>query len=100
MGKKAQDPIALEGEDLPNYLRANHSVYMDYDGKSYYLTDVNDHYWRVQDTAQLNEKGHYVDFSEPVATLTEFLGMPTFDDKSIADIQAQATFYASEKPEE
>lgn len=100
MGKKAQDPIVLEGEGLSSHLRTNHAVYMDYAGASYYLTDVNDHYWRVQDTSQLNEKGHYVDASEPVATVSEFLAMPlpVFEGKSIADVQADATFYASEKP--
>ena len=100
MGKKAQDPIVLAGEDLPGHLRANHAVYMDYAGASYYLTDVNDHYWRVQDTSRLNDKGHYVDASEPVPTLSEFLAMPlpVFDGQSIEDVQAGATFYASERP--
>lgn len=100
MGKKAQDPIVLEGEDLSKHLLANHAVYMDYADASYYLTDVNDHFWRVQDTSQLNDKGHYVDASEPVATLSEFLAMPlpVLGDKSVADVQADATFYASEKP--
>ena len=101
MGKKAQDPIVLEGEALAGHLRADHAVYMDYAGASYYLTDVNDHFWRVQDTAELNDKGHFVDASEPVATLAEFLDMPlpVLGDKSIADVKADATFYASEKPE-
>ena len=47
MGLKAQDPIALEGEGLADYLRANHSLYMDLAGATYSLTGVNDHYWRV-----------------------------------------------------
>ena len=97
MGLKAQDPIALEGEGLADYLRANHSLYMDLAGASYYLTDVNDHYWRVQDTSQKNEKGHYVDASEPVATLAEFLADPAFDGKTLAEVAPEATFYASEK---
>lgn len=101
MGKKAQDPIVLEGEGLSSHLLANHAVYMDYEGASYYLTDVNDHFWRVQDTSELNDKGHYVDASEPVATLSEFLAMPlpVLGGKSVADVQADATFYASEKPQ-
>lgn len=101
MGKKAQDPIVLEGEALVDHLRANHAVFMDYAGASYYLTDVNDHFWRVQDTAQLNDKGHFVDASEPVATLSDFLAMPlpVLDGKSVADVQADAMFYASEKPQ-
>ncbi len=97
MGKKAEDPIQLEGDELEQYLRTNHSVYMDVAGKSYYLTDVNDHYWRVQDTAQLNDKGHYVDVSEPVATVSEFVDSPAVDGKTINELQAQATFYPSIK---
>lgn len=97
MGQKAQDPIALKGDELATYLRANHSLYMDLAGSSYYLTDVNDHYWRVQDVAQKNDKGHYVDVSEPVPTVTEFLAVPAFDGRSLAEVQDQATFYPSEK---
>ena len=76
MGQKAQEPIEITVEDLPTYLRANHSVFMDLGGKSYYLTDVNDHFWRVQDTETLNDKGHFVDLTEPVSTVGEFLEMP------------------------
>lgn len=97
MGQKAQDPIVLEGDELGTYLRANHSLYMDLAGASYYLTDVNDHFWRVQDVAQKNDKGHYVDISEPVATVTEFLADPVFDGKSLQEVQGEATFFASEK---
>ncbi|MEE8715551.1 MAG: CDP-alcohol phosphatidyltransferase [Coriobacteriales bacterium] len=97
MGKKASDPIDLQGEALANYLRTNHSIYMDLVGASYYLTDVNDHYWRVQDTAQLNDKGHYVDVSEPVATVSEFMAAPAFDGRSLAEVAEQATFFPSIK---
>jgi hypothetical protein len=99
MGMKASDPIDLKGDALESYLRMNHSIYMDLAGASYYLTDVNDHYWRVQDTAQLNEKGHYVDISEPVATVSEFMRTPAFNGKSLAEVQDEATFYPSEKAE-
>lgn len=99
MGQKAQEPIQIAAEELSTYLRSRHSVYMDVDGKSYYLTDVNDHFWRVQDTAVLNEKGHYCDVSEPVQSVDEFLGSPTIDGKTIVELFDQATFYASEKPE-
>ena len=99
MGQKAADALAITQEELPNYLHAQHSVYMDVDGKSYYLSDVNDIYWRVQDTAKKNDKGHYVDCSELVPTLSEFLDLPFKDGKSVNDLFPEATFYASENPE-
>ena len=54
MGTKAVDALEISFEDMPMYLRAKHSVYMDVNGASYYLTDVNDRYWRAQDTSQKN----------------------------------------------
>lgn len=99
MGQKAQEPIDVSVEELPTYLRTHHSVFMDFGGKGYYLTDVNDHFWRVQDTAELNDKGHFTDISEPVSTVTEFLESPLVDGKTMAEIYADATFYASVKPE-
>lgn len=100
MGRKAQEPIDIAIEDLPMYLRTNHSVFMDVAGKSYYLTDVNDHFWRVQDTAELNDKGHFVDVSEPVDTVDSFLAMPVIDGKTVVELHPEATFFASEKPAE
>ena len=50
-----------------------------------------------QDTAKLNEKGHYVDASELVPTVSEFLTLPFIDGKSVTDVFDQAVFYASEK---
>lgn len=100
MGVKAEEALDISFDDLKVYLHANHSVYMEVDGELYYLTDVNDRYWRVQRTDQLNEKGHYVDASELVPTLSEFLYLPFKDGKSIADLFDQATLYASVKPEQ
>lgn len=99
MGVKAAEALEVPYDDLQVYLHANHSVYMEVDGATYYLTDVNDRYWRVQDTSQLNEKGHYVDCSELVPTISEFLELPFADGKSIKDLYGSATFYASEKAE-
>ncbi|MEE8723108.1 MAG: CDP-alcohol phosphatidyltransferase [Eggerthellaceae bacterium] len=96
MGQKAADALAISYEEFPTYLHANHSVYMDVDGAVYYLTDANDQYWRAQDTAQKNEKGHYVDCSELVPTLAEFLELPFADGESVADMFERATFFASE----
>lgn len=100
MGQKAADALEISLEELPTYLRTKHSAYMDVDGKSYYLTDVNEHEWRVQDATQTNEKGHYVDASELVNTVSEFVALPFYEGKSIEDLFEDATFYASEKPEE
>lgn len=99
MGTKAAEALDVSFDELPVYLHTNHSVYMEVGGATYYLTDVNDRYWRAQDTAKLNEKGHYVDASELVATVSEFLTLPFAEGKSIADVFDEATFFASEKTE-
>lgn len=100
MGIKAPEALDVTFDELTTYLHANHSVYMEVGGETYYLTDVNDRYWRVQDTTQLNDKGHYVDCSELVPTISEFLELPFRDGKSIKDLFDDATFYASEKKED
>ena len=99
MGIKAEEALEISLDELPTYMRTKHSIYMDVNGKSYYLTDVNEHYWRAQDTSQLNEKNHYIDASERVPTVSECLGQPFVDGKSIEEVFDQATFFASEKPE-
>lgn len=99
MGVKSSEVLEISYDELPTYLHAHHSVYMDVDGATYYLTDVNDRYWRVQDTAELNDKGHYVDCSDLVPTLSEFLELPFLHGKCVKDLFEEATFYASEKPE-
>ena len=73
MGLKAAEPLQIAPEELSSYLSAKHAVYMDYAGASYYLTDANENYWRVQDTAALNDKGHYTDVTSPLARVEEFL---------------------------
>ena len=100
MGMKAEEKLEIAADDLRTYLHANHSIYMDVNGASYYLTDANDRYWRVQDTSKMNEKNHYTDCSELVPTLSEFLSLPFGEDsKSIMDLFEEADFYASVKPE-
>ena len=100
MGMKAEEKLEIAADELKTYLHANHSVYMDVAGASYYLTDANDRYWRAQDTSKLNEKGHYVDCSELVPTLSEFLDLPFGEaGKSINQLFEEADFYASVKPE-
>ena len=100
MGLKAEEKLEISADDLRTYLHANHSVYMDVNGASYYLTDANDRYWRVQDTSKMNEKNHYTDCSELVPTISEFLTLPFGEEnKCIMDLFDQADFYASYKPE-
>ncbi|MCF0233247.1 MAG: hypothetical protein HUJ63_13580, partial [Enterococcus sp.] len=82
-------------EDLGLYLRKNHSIFMEYDSRLFYLTDCNDRYWRAQKTEELNEKGHFVDDSELVASLNEFLNLKFYEDKSITDMFDEAKFFAS-----
>ena len=95
MGRKTEEALELTYDELEHYLRVNHSVYMDVEGKSYYLTDVNSHAWRAQDTSVLNDKGHYTDCSELVSMASEFLGLPFVDGKTIKEVFDSATFYAS-----
>ena len=97
MGKKAEEALEITPDELADYLRKNHSVYMEHDGTLYYLTDVNNHDWRAQDTTVLNDKGHYTDCSELVYLVYEFLDLPFIEgNKSIMDVAADSTFYASE----
>ena len=94
-GKKDVEALEITIDELPTYLHTNHAVYMEVADGLYYLTDVNDRYWRAQDTNQFNEKGHYVDASPLVPTIAEFLELPFCDGKSVTDLFAEATFYAS-----
>lgn len=95
MGVKAEEPIVIDFEDLPNYLRAKHSIYMDLGEKLLYLTDANDIYWRAQDTDTYNEKGHYIDCSDLVPTVSEFMDLPVWKGKSIKQLFSITRFYDS-----
>ena len=97
MGMKAAEALEITLEDMTNYLRANHSVYMKVAGAVYYLTDANDIYWRAQRTDVLNEKGHYVDCSPLVPTVNEFMDLPIVEGRSLTQLFSEATFYASVK---
>lgn len=100
MGRKAEEALDLATiDDLIAYLRETHSAYMQTGAETYYLTDANDIYWRAQDTNQLNEKDHFVDCSELVPTLSEFIDLPFIDGESIRDVFDTSSFYASIKIE-
>ena len=88
MGKKDVEALEITIDELPTYLHTNHAVYMEVADGLYYLTDVNDRYWRAQDTNQFNEKGHYVDASPLVPTIAEFLELPFCDGRSVTDLFA------------
>lgn len=99
MGKKATEVLDLSYEDLAEYLHVNHSVYMKVDSDVYYLTDANFEAWRAQDTSRLNDKQHFVDCSDLVPTVDEFLSLPFIGGKTIKDVFSHAVFYASVKDE-
>ena len=96
MGKRATEALDLDYNGLVDYLHSNHSVYMKVGSAMYYLTDVNFQSWRAQDTSKRNEKNHYVDCSDLVPTLDEFLSIPF---SKVADVFDTAKFYASVKGE-
>ncbi|MFR7746195.1 MAG: CDP-alcohol phosphatidyltransferase [Eggerthellaceae bacterium] len=101
MGRQSDEALELSTvDDLVAYLMGAHSAYMQYETLTYYLTDANDIYWRAQDTNQLNEKGHFVDCSDLVASVRDFVDLPFIEgEQSIRDVFPDSTFYASVKIE-
>lgn len=96
MGKKASEPVDIAGaEALEDYLHCNHAVYMRYDDKFYYLTDVGENYWRAQDTSRRNRKNHFIDCSAIVPTVGEFMALPFLSGRTLRDVCKEATFYPS-----
>lgn len=95
MGKIASEKLEINYDDLADYLHTHHSVYMKVGSKVYYITDVNYEAWRAQDTSIRNSKNHFVDCSDLVPTVDEFLSLPFVNGHTIKDIFDQATFYAS-----
>ncbi|MDO4806983.1 MAG: CDP-alcohol phosphatidyltransferase [Coriobacteriales bacterium] len=100
MGKKAAEALKISYNELDEYLHINHSVYMRFGTKVYYITDAGENYWRAQDTSIRNHKNHFVDCSELVPTVGEFLSLRFANGHTIEEIFDQATFYASEKGRE
>ena len=97
MGKKAAEALEINYDDLADYLHKNHSVYMRVDNDVYYLTDVNYEAWRAQDTSLRNSKNHFVDCSDLVPTVDEFLALPFVNGRTIKDSFSHATFSESVK---
>ena len=94
MGQKAGETLDISFDEFSNYLRAHTRIFMDVEGGSYYLTHT-DGYWRAQDCAVMNDKGHFTDCSDLVPTLSEFLGLTWLDGKKIEDVFDESTFYKS-----
>lgn len=95
MGVQAEEVLEVGTfEDFANYLRAHTRVFMEVEGKAYYLTHT-DEYWRAQDCAVMNDKGHFTDCSDLVPTLDELLGLAWLDGKSVKDVFADAKFFKS-----
>lgn len=96
MGKKAAEPLAVStSAELEDYLHKEHAAYMRTGNRMYYITDVGENYWRAQDTAIRNHKNHFVDCSEIVPTLGEFMSLRFIDGQSVRDAFGHSTFYAS-----
>ena len=94
MGVMAEEAVEIGPDGVEGYLRANTRVFAKVGEDTYYVTHT-DGYWRVQDCAKLNEKGHFTDCSELVPTLHEVLHLPCIDGRSLADVSGEATFYES-----
>ncbi len=101
MGVKADDVLDITFEELTDYLGREHAVYIEVgDGTLYYITDCNEHYWRVQYTNQLNDKGHYTDASELVPTVGEFVDLKFGSrELTLREVFAESKFFASVKSE-
>ena len=97
MGKKASEALDINYDQLADYLHYNHSVYMKVDNKVYYLTDVNYEAWRAHDTSIRNSKNHFVDCSDLVPTVDEFLSLPFAEGHTIKEVFDHAEFYHSVK---
>ncbi|MGI6032501.1 MAG: CDP-alcohol phosphatidyltransferase [Coriobacteriales bacterium] len=94
MGVQAEEPLDLNYDEFCDYLRSQTRIFLEVDGKTYYLTHT-DGYWRAQDCSKLNEKGHFSDCSELVPTLSEFFALDWLDGKTVEDVFGKATLYAS-----
>lgn len=99
MGKRAEEVLELDYNELVDYLHHNHSIYMRIDSNVYYITDANFEAWRAQDTSKRNHKDHYVDCTDLCPTLDEFLSIPFVHGCTIKEVFPQCKFYASVKGE-
>lgn len=95
MGLQAEETLEIaDFDELSNYLRAHTRVFMEVEGKTFYLTHT-DGYWRAQDCSVMNDKGHFTDCSDLVSTLSEFMALKWLDGKSVEEVYGDAKFYKS-----
>jgi hypothetical protein len=77
--------VNCDFEGFLKFLRSKTRAFLKLDGHDYYVTHT-DCFWRVQDCAELNEKGHFSDCSELVNTMVELVELPWKAGKSIHDL--------------
>lgn len=77
--------VNCDFEGFLKFLRSKTRAFLKLDGHDYYVTHT-DGFWRVQDCAELNEKGHFSDCSELVNTTAELVELPWQAGKSIHDL--------------
>ena len=94
MGQQAEESLELTFDEFCNYLRAHTRIFMEIGDKTYYLTHT-DGYWRAQDCAVKNDKGHFTDCSELVPTLSELVRIKWIDGKNIEEVFEDCSFYKS-----
>ncbi len=94
MGKMAEETVEIGPDTLDGYLRANTRVFAKVGEDTYYVTHT-DGYWRIQDCAKLNDKGHFTDCSDLVPTVGEVVNLPFHYGRSLLDVASEATFYPS-----
>lgn len=94
MGKMAEEAVEIGPDTLDGYLRSNTRVFAKVGEDTYYVTHT-DGYWRIQDCAKLNDKGHFTDCSDLVPTVGEVVNLPFHYGRSLLDVASEATFYPS-----
>ena len=94
MGVMSEEAVEIGPDELDGYLRANTRLFAKVGEATYYVTHT-DGYWRVQDCAALNEKGHFTDCSELVPTVGEVLHLPCIGGRTLSEVAPEAEFFAS-----
>lgn len=94
MGKMAEEAVEIGPDTLDAYLRSNTRVFARVGEYTYYVTHT-DGYWRIQDCANLNEKGHFSDCSDLVPTVNELINLPFHNGRTLLELAGEAGFFPS-----
>ena len=94
MGKMAEEAVEIGPDTLDAYLRSNTRVFAKVGEYTYYVTHT-DGYWRIQDCANLNEKGHFSDCSDLVPTVNEVINLPFHNGRTLLELACEAEFFPS-----